>query len=274
MQELRILLHDPLSEHFNFVRIQSACWEPDPYRPRDFLPNLFVEFAKFDIMGTFLENIESTYVWKQRMILDVAEALAALYACGIAHSDVKLDNILVFPCEDVKFPLVAKLSDFGFSVDLAEASGLVGLTPVWAAPEVLHGRPDMNLAQADVYSLGFVIWAIAAAGATLFESSRFADPNTSMETWTMWKETNELVSMAVGQMYALEQLPHDTDVDEICLLLDATLQRDPAERWLQVVLNCLREQCARESRHEPGAVPPVPIAPFDPNEVGLHVCNN
>ncbi|KAK0726062.1 hypothetical protein B0H67DRAFT_608086 [Lasiosphaeris hirsuta] len=269
VQELRILLHGSLREHVNFVRIQSLGWEPDPYRPREFLPNLFVEFAKFGTMGTFLENFESTYAWKQRMILDVVEAVAALHACGIAHSDIKLDNILLFPCEDAKFPVVAKLSDFGFSVDLAEAAGLVGLTPVWAAPEVLHGEPDMDLAQADVYSLGFVIWAIAAAGATLFESSCSADPETSIETWTMWKDTNELVSMAVGQMHALEHLPHDTDVEEICLLLDATLQRDPAERRLQVVLNCLRGQCARESRYEPGAVPPVSIAPFDPNEISV-----
>ena len=270
IQELRILLHNPLSEHVNFVRVQSVSWEPHPYRPEDFLPNISVEFAKFGTLGTFLENFGSTYAWKQRMILDVAEALAALHACGIAHSDVKLDNVLVFPCEDSRFPAVAKLSDFGFSVDLAEVSSPVGLTPVWAAPEVLRGRPGVDLAQADVYSLGFVIWATAAAGATLFESSWFPDPETSIETWNMWKDTNELVSMAVGQMHSLEQIPRDTDVDEICLLLDATLQNDPAQRRLQTVLSRLRGQCDREARHERRVVPPTPILPFDPNKVSFN----
>lgn len=267
IQELRILLHGPLSEHINFVKIQGLGWEPDLYRPESFLPNVSIEFAKFGTLGTFLGNFESTYVWKQRIILDVAEALAALHACGIAHSDVKLDNVLMFPCDDQKFPIVAKLSDFGFSLDLVEGSGLVGLTPLWAAPEVLHGKQDIDFARADVYSLGFLIWATVAAGTTLFEASWFPDSDSSVDSWTSWKDSNELVSRAVAQTYSTEQLPADTDLDEVCLLIDATLQKNPSERQLDLVLNRLRGQCDREREQERGAVPLTPIRPFDLNKV-------
>jgi hypothetical protein len=47
-----------------------------------------------------------------------------------------------------------------------------------------------------------VLWATAEAGKRLFEAARFLnqDVDASTETWTSWKDNDELVSIAVGHM--------------------------------------------------------------------------
>eukprot|EP01063_Lacrimia_lanifica_P021551 TRINITY_DN28_c0_g2_i1.p2 TRINITY_DN28_c0_g2~~TRINITY_DN28_c0_g2_i1.p2 ORF type:complete len:305 (+),score=125.75 TRINITY_DN28_c0_g2_i1:57-971(+) len=86
--------------------------------------------------------------------------LAALHGVGIAHRDVKPENILIDVTRGV-----AKLSDFGFSkihknysgsfVDLSQAA--VGTT-VYAAPEVLESHSRYNAFKADCYSIGVTMY--------------------------------------------------------------------------------------------------------------------
>ena len=70
-----------------------------------------------------------------RVFADVARGLAVVHAAGLAHCDVKPDNILIGATG-------AKLGDFGLAVgpDEPDVASLRG-TPMYMAPELLRGAP-------------------------------------------------------------------------------------------------------------------------------------
>jgi serine/threonine protein kinase len=96
----------------------------------------------------------------------VAEALAVVHANGIAHGDVKPENILMDARTDPRAP---RLTDFGIA-RIAESSQrtrstmLVG-TPEYVAPEIIDGSPAT--ASSDLYALGIVLYELTC-GATPF----------------------------------------------------------------------------------------------------------
>jgi serine/threonine protein kinase len=271
LQELRILLHEPIRQHFNFAQLDELGWEPDPLTPDSFLPYICTEYARYGTLHSLLTAVHAEYLWKQRFILDIAEGISALHQCGIVHSDIKTDNVLIIPAEDANFPLVAKISDFGFSV--MESSKVVGCTPLWAPPEVLRSDANQSTAACsmDIYSLGFVIWSVAIDGRNPFEILNFESVGSMAETWMSWKDSNELVSFAVASLHSDDIYP-DTDVEEMCNLLCTTLQSDPADRDIDIVLACLRGQCKRTSKNEISeTLKYEPLEPFDFNKVILQM---
>jgi serine/threonine protein kinase len=159
--ELQVLSHTPLRNHRNIVELLGIFWEPSPVSlasfegsllgPLSFWPVLILEYSS---QGTILEMFEDiveydndplTIETKINISLDVARGLKALHDCGIAHSDIKCQNILMF-LEPPR--LTAKIADFGCA---------------------LSNLGD-ELMLADVYSLGFVIWRILTDGADPFAS--------------------------------------------------------------------------------------------------------
>jgi len=74
--------------------------------------------------------------------------LAALHRAGLAHGDIKPDNIMLKRTGNVK------LVDFGTAVDMRNPGVRIAWTPTYAAPEVLEGAP--NTARSDLASLGYV----------------------------------------------------------------------------------------------------------------------
>jgi serine/threonine-protein kinase len=95
-----------------------------------------------------------------RIVLGVLDALAGAHAAGIAHGDVKPENILV---ESPEPGLIrAKLTDFGIAAlahppAAGSRADVVG-TPAYAAPESA-GRERPTPA-ADVYSVGVVLYEL------------------------------------------------------------------------------------------------------------------
>jgi serine/threonine protein kinase len=269
VQELRILLHEPIKKHPNFSTISELGWEPDPLAQNCFLPCLHEEYAIFGSLDNLMGAIDMDYVWKQRFMLDVAEGLAALHKCGIAHSDVKMENVMVFRCEDALFDIIAKLSDFGFSVEIDRSdqeTKLIGCTPLWAAPEVLESYNNLDLVSADIYSLGFVIWGIAIDGANPTKAlDALICSDDIIGDWATWKQSNELVSLAAAQLHSVDN-PGTLDVEEVCHLVSLVLQADPAERDIHAVLHRLRGRCKRTSQHEDFEnVEYSTLPPFDHN---------
>jgi serine/threonine protein kinase len=81
----------------------------------------------------------------------VLNALYYLHSFGIIHGDVKPPNIIVQPQNHNAF-----LVDFGLStIKPVSSTKVLGYTPVFAAPEVLDGKPP--LPQSDLYSLGLTM---------------------------------------------------------------------------------------------------------------------
>lgn len=88
----------------------------------------------------------------ERIMGEVAWALAAAHANGILHRDVTVDNILM-----ERRTGRALLADFGIAahIDGGDTGPLVG-TAAYLAPELVHGEPPSPAS--DLYALGIVGW--------------------------------------------------------------------------------------------------------------------
>ncbi|KAJ1409340.1 Serine/threonine-protein kinase, active site [Sesbania bispinosa] len=90
------------------------------------------------------------------LIKQLLEAVAHCHRLGVAHRDIKPDNILFDSADNLK------LADFGSAEwfgDGRSMSGVVG-TPYYVAPEVLMGR-DYN-EKVDVWSCGVILYIMLA----------------------------------------------------------------------------------------------------------------
>jgi serine/threonine-protein kinase PknK len=93
-----------------------------------------------------------------RAWLDVAQQLTTLHRAGILHGDIKPANIVVRP--DGSGTLV----DLGLAVPLMDQGSLPkGLTPKFAAPELMRGAP--LTVRTEVYSLAATLQAMVEPGA-------------------------------------------------------------------------------------------------------------
>ena len=87
----------------------------------------------------------------------IAEALAAVHACGVLHRDVKPANILI---DSYGNPALA---DFGLAVVAsaeAAAAEALGVTPAYAPPEAFAMQPATEAG--DVFSLAATLYALIA----------------------------------------------------------------------------------------------------------------
>ena len=140
------------------------------------------------------------------LISQAADALAAAHAEGIVHRDVKPSNMLVTPEGQVK------LSDFGIARAEADASltqtGLVTGSPAYLAPEVASGQSATDAS--DVWSLG----------ATLFHALAGRPPY-------------DVGDNLLGALYRIvhEEPPRIPDAGWLSPLLEATMTREPGDRW-------------------------------------------
>ena len=119
------------------------------------------------------------------IVAQLAQALALCHRRGVAHRDVKPDNILIDAAaeededeEDGRGAAPrARLADFGSAAwvgagGLGRAEGLVG-TPHYVAPEVVAGGEYG--AKADVWSAGVVMYALLSGGALPFGGESAAE---------------------------------------------------------------------------------------------------
>jgi calcium/calmodulin-dependent protein kinase I len=117
------------------------------------------------------------------VVAQLVQALAICHRRGVAHRDVKLDNILVNDAaaaednEEAEAPPRARLADFGSAAwigagGLGTVEGLVG-TPHYVAPEVVAG--EEYGAKADVWSAGVVMYVLLSGGAMPFTGETAAE---------------------------------------------------------------------------------------------------
>ena len=118
----------------------------------------YVEGVRLDeaIGGRPMEPREVT-----RLLLQLAEGLAAIHAKGVVHRDFKAENVML---SEGGTGRQARILDFGlarlFDADLLQgdgrsfvsSAGLVAATPAYAAPEQLRGLPADP--RTDVYGFG------------------------------------------------------------------------------------------------------------------------
>lgn len=118
---------------------------------QEWVPNGSVD-SLLAVCGTFEETVIRSYAQQ------VASGLAYLHEQKIMHRDIKGGNVLVSEKG------VAKLSDFGTSMMLADVTTAAGAktlcgTPYYMAPEVMKG--EVYGRKADVWSFGGLVLQMA-----------------------------------------------------------------------------------------------------------------
>ncbi|MFO7181606.1 MAG: protein kinase, partial [Pseudomonadota bacterium] len=147
-------------------------------------------------------------------LTSAADQLTVLHRAGLLHGDVKPANVIVQPHGG------ATLVDLGLAAPLREGGALAeGLTPRYAAPELLHGRP--LTVRAEVYALGVVLAeALQAVRTTslapeaLAELAAIAARATAAVPAQRFPSVDELAS-AVRRAAGLPMPAGDADYDVV-----------------------------------------------------------
>jgi alpha-tubulin suppressor-like RCC1 family protein len=148
----------------------------------------------------------------ERVIRDVAEALAYAHAHGVVHRDVKPENIFLEASTGR-----AMLSDFGiahsseFDSRLTMTGTAIG-TPAYMAPEQIDGATASP--RSDVYSLGLVSWEMLTGHRPWDGESLYN---------VIYKQKNETLP-PIDDYNATVPL-------RLQYIIERMLQKKPAARW-------------------------------------------
>jgi serine/threonine protein kinase len=148
-------------DHVNIVRLLGVCC------PSNGPPMLVLEYISGGSLYETLSDPKLELPWSQRLQFcqDVSCGLAYLHskAINVVHRDLKSMNVLLTEMHR------AKLIDFGMAsikihtqsvTRAAKVAGKVGSLR-WRAPETFERKYTYKY-PADVYSLGMVLWEVAA----------------------------------------------------------------------------------------------------------------
>ena len=85
----------------------------------------------------------------------ILQAMAYCHGRGVAHRDMKLENLIMTADQD------CKVCDFGLAKNIAESgfSTIIG-TGKYVAPEVLAGAGEYDAFKADMWSCGVVLFCM------------------------------------------------------------------------------------------------------------------
>ncbi|KAH9852916.1 kinase-like protein [Lenzites betulinus] len=154
------------------------------------MDSLFVDLVedslwiRMDLMERSLADVtayaeEGVFIHEKsiaRIAGDVLDALDYLQSRGIAHRDVRSDNLLV------NTDGVVKVADFSNAVQVPRQSPMrtdqAGV-PYWQAPEIRSGG-SYNALKVDVWSLGATVWELAQAEPPF---SDLTDPRQFGDEW-------------------------------------------------------------------------------------------
>ncbi|KAF4126566.1 STYKc [Geosmithia morbida] len=136
------LHHGNIIETLDIVRENSTWYEVMEYAPYDLFATVMTgKMSREEVRCSFLQ---------------ILNGVTYLHSLGLAHRDLKLDNVVINDRG------IMKIIDFGsahvfrypFESDIVKAKGIVGSDP-YLAPEV-HKEKEYDAAAVDIWSLGII----------------------------------------------------------------------------------------------------------------------
>lgn len=157
LQEKRIL---EKLKHKNIVRFQPQFHTVNKQFNCNFL---LTEFAQY---GNFFTLVTSKGLATERLVRTyfhhLIEGLEYMHSCGIAHLDIKLENLLLG--NDFQM----KITDFDQSQEIGDSCLKARGSAFYRAPEILENNCT-NFSAADIYSAGIVLFTMKAGEFPFFE---------------------------------------------------------------------------------------------------------
>ena len=103
--------HLPLAHHAHILNILGYGWDIGGKRP---LPFIVTEYATLGTLRDYLLSSDTTAKIRRELCYQTASGLHELHLSGIAHGDLKLENVLVVEADsktsrNKNVPVVVKL---------------------------------------------------------------------------------------------------------------------------------------------------------------------
>ncbi len=189
-----------LLRHPNIMTVYGICLDPGAV-------SLVMAYMSDGSLYQFIQNDSIALTWGDRLQIasGIAKGLSYLHDMRIMHRDLKSLNVLMSGCQP-------KITDFGLSkvrsdtlTMTSSSSGMVG-TLAWMAPELMSDPDCVYTNACDMYSLGVILWEIAARKAPWAKA-------TTASLIGMWVMSGKR-----------ESIPDDTPAEYASLISDCWAQ--------------------------------------------------
>lgn len=214
LKDIEVMHHEPIAHHPNIIKLLGYGWQLQ----RGSIPFLVTECAALGTLRQYLGATPLSARQQQKLCRHVALGLHELHLSGIAHGDLKLDNVLVAlePCQQAaNIPTadddsqclvpVAKISDFGNSLLLSENQGGSPYqryhgTISYNAPELFgtsYSRQidwkSINFRKCDIWAFGLLCLEALSSGMPYYHNPEVKDELSHSSGSITWSGDRTLV---------------------------------------------------------------------------------